>query len=220
MKLKEIIRNTYSGPWYKRIIVWFCTFVIAFMLLLLAVDVNFLWLFGKSPGFRQIENPVTSEASEIYSADSVLMGRYFNINRSPVKFEDISPILIRTLIATEDERFYHHHGVDLPGLFAAFKDMAQGRARGASTISQQLAKNLFRVRTQYSTGLLGRIPGVKILVQKAKEWIVATKLEIAFTKEEILTMYFNTVDFGSNSFGIKTAARKYFGTTPHTGSGR
>ena len=215
MKLKETIRKTYSGPWYKRTIVWFCTLVIAFLLLLVAVDVNFLWLFGKSPGFKQIENPVTSEASEIYSTDSILMGRYFNENRSPVKYEDISPILVRTLIATEDERFYQHRGVDIPGLLAAAKDIAEGHGRGASTITQQLAKNLFRTRTQYSTGLLGRIPGVKILVQKAKEWIVATKLEIAFSKEEILTMYFNTVDFGSNSFGIKTAARKYFGTTPH-----
>ena len=131
-----------------------------------------------------------------------------------MKYEEINPIVIRTLIATEDERFYKHHGVDIAGLFAAIKDIAQGNPRGASTITQQLAKNLFRVRTQYSTGLTGKIPGVKILVMKAKEWIVATKLEAAFSKEDILTMYLNTVDFGSNSFGIKTAARTYFGTTP------
>ena len=123
-------------------------------------------------------------------------------------------MLVHTLIDTEDERFYHHHGIDFTGLFAAAKDMARGRARGASTITQQLAKNLFRVRTQYTTGLLGHIPGVKLLVMKAKEWIVATKLEMIFSKEEILTMYLNTVDFGSNSFGIKTAARTYFSTTP------
>lgn len=214
MKLKPLIRHIYSGPWYKRVIVWFCTIVMAFVLLLGAVDVNFLWLFGRSPGFKQIQNPVTQEASEIFTCDSVLMGRFFNENRTPVTYEEISPILIRTLIATEDERFYHHHGVDFPGLFAALNDIVHGRARGASTITQQLAKNLFRVRTQYSAGLLGKIPGVKILVMKAKEWIVATKLEMIFTKEEILTMYFNTVDFGSNSFGIKTAARTYFGTTP------
>lgn len=214
-RFKNIIHRAYGGPWYKRIIVWFCTIIITILLLLVAVDINFLWLFGRSPGFKEIENPTTKEASEIYSSDSVLMGRFFNENRTPVKFKEISPIIVRTLIATEDERFYQHHGVDIPGLFAAVKDIMQGNARGASTISQQLAKNLFRVRTQYSTGLLGHIPGVKILVQKAKEWIVATKLEIAFSKEEILTMYFNTVDFGSNSFGIKTAARKYFGTTPH-----
>ena len=214
-RLKALLKRAYGGPWYKRIIVWFCTIVIAIVLALAAVDVNFLWLFGRSPGFKEIQNPVTKEASEIFSSDSVLMGRYFNENRSPVKYEEISPILIRTLIATEDERFYLHHGVDIPGLFAALKDIIQGNGRGASTITQQLAKNLFRVRTQYSTGLIGRIPGLKILVQKAKEWIVATKLEITFSKEEILTMYLNTVDFGSNAFGIKTAARKYFGTTPH-----
>lgn len=215
MKLKPLIKQIYSGPWYKRTIVWFCTIVLSVVLLLGAVDINFLWLFGRSPGFDQIKDPVTQEASEIFTCDSVLMGRFFNENRTPVTYDELSPILIRTLIATEDERFYHHHGVDFPGLFAAIKDMFQGHARGASTITQQLAKNLFRVRTQYSTGLLGKIPGVKILIVKAKEWIVATKLEMIFTKEEILTMYFNTVDFGSNSYGIKTAARTYFGTTPH-----
>lgn len=214
MKITSTIHNIYSGPWYKRIIVWPLTVVIAIILLLGAVDVNFLWLFGRSPGISQIKDPVTKEASEVYSADSVLMGRFFNENRTPVTYEEISPLLIRTLIATEDERFYHHHGVDIPGLFSAFKDIAKGHARGASTITQQLAKNLFRVRTLYSTGLLGHIPGIKILVMKAKEWIVATKLEMVFSKEEILTMYLNTIDFGSNSFGIKTAARTYFGTTP------
>ena len=119
------------------------------------------------------------------------MGRYFNENRTPVSFQEISPIMIRTLIDTEDERFYSHHGIDFRGLFAAVRDMFRGRARGASTITQQLAKNMFRVRTKYSTGLLGRIPGVKILVMKAKEWIVAVKLESIFNKEEILTMYLN-----------------------------
>lgn len=214
MKLKPLIRHIYSGPWYKRVIVWFCTIFLAIVLLLGAVDVNFLWLFGRSPGFKEIQHPVTQEASEIFTCDSVLMGLFYNENRTPVTYEELSPILIRTLIATEDERFYHHHGVDFPGLFAALNDMIHGRARGASTISQQLAKNLFRVRTQYSTGIIGHIPGLKILVMKAKEWIVATKLELIFSKEEILTMYFNTVDFGSNSFGIKTAARTYFGVTP------
>ena len=206
--------NLYRGPWYKKTVVWATTCVLSVILLLIAVDLNFLYLFGKSPGFKDIKNPVTNEASEIYSADSVLIGRFFSENRTPVEYEDISPIIIQTLIDTEDERFYRHHGIDFQGLFAAVKDIASGRARGDSTITQQLAKNLFRVRTQYSTGLLGKIPGVKILVMKAKEWIVAVKLERIFSKEEILTMYFNTVDFGSNSFGIKTACRTYFNTTP------
>ena len=212
--IKKMFRKIYGGPWYKKIFVWIATVIVAVFLLLGAVDLNFLYLFGKSPGFKDIKSPVTSAASEVYSADSVLIGRFFNENRTPVKFEDLPPHLINTLIDTEDERFYDHHGVDFQGLFAAVKDMMGGHARGASTITQQLAKNLFRVRTQYSTGLLGKIPGVKILVMKAKEWIVAVKLEMVFSKEEILTMYFNTVDFGSNSYGIKTASRTYFGKDP------
>ena len=208
------LRRVYGGPWYRRIVVWGLTFVLSVVLLLGAVDCNFLYLFGRSPGFADIKNPVVSEASEIYSADGKLIGRYYNENRTPVEYADLSPLLVHTLIDTEDERFYQHRGIDFKGLFAAAKDMLQGRARGASTITQQLAKNMFRVRTRYSTGLLGRIPGVKLLVMKAKEWIVAIKLEMVFSKEEILTMYLNTVDFGSNAFGIKTAARSYFGTTP------
>ena len=211
---RDFHSRTYSGPWYKRTAVWLATILVFIILFFVAVDCNFCYLFGRSPGFDDIKNPVVNEASEVYTCDGVLMGRFFNENRTPVTYEDISPILIQTLIDTEDERFYKHHGIDIPGLFSAGKDILRGRARGASTITQQLAKNLFRVRTQYSTGLLGRLPGIKILVMKAKEWNVALKLEWLFSKEEILTMYLNTVDFGSNAYGIKTAARTYFGTTP------
>ena len=208
------LHNIYTGPWYKKAALWLLTFLVLVMLFFLAVDFNFCYLFGRSPGFADIKDPVVNEASEVYTCDEVLMGRYFNENRTPVAYEEISPILIRTLIDTEDERFYQHHGIDIVGLFSAAKDILRGRSRGASTITQQLAKNLFRVRTQYSTGLLGRLPGIKILVMKAKEWIVAQKLEWLFSKEEILTMYLNTVDFGSNAYGIKTAARTYFGQSP------
>lgn len=214
-KVKQGLDALYGGRWYKRCVMWFLTLILLFILLLVAVDFNLFGLFGQSPGFSEIKNPETNEASEIYSADSVLLGRYFSENRSPVKYEDISPILIRTLVDTEDERFYKHRGIDFTGLFAAAKDIAGGHARGASTITQQLAKNLFRVRTQYSTGKLGKVKGLGLLIMKAKEWIVATKLELAFTKEEILTMYLNTVDFGCNSYGIKTACRTYFGTSPN-----
>ena len=210
-KLKELF---FSGPWYRKTAAWLGAFFVLIVLFFLAVDCNFCYLFGRSPGFDDIKDPVVNEASEVYTCDSVLMGRYFNENRTPVTYEEISPIMIRTLIDTEDERFYQHSGIDIVGLFSAVKDIITGRARGASTISQQLAKNMFRTRTRYSTGLLGQIPGIKILVMKAKEWIVAMKLEWVFTKEEILTMYLNTVDFGSNAYGIKTAARTYFGTTP------
>lgn len=178
------------------------------------VDINFLWLFGKSPSLSSIHNPNQPTASEIYSADGKLIGKYFRENRSPVSYNEISPILIKTLISTEDERFYQHFGIDIQGVFSAIKDMARGEARGASTITQQLVKNMFKVRSQYSTGLLGRIPGVKLLIMKSKEWITAVKIEMFYSKQEILTMYLNTVDFGSNAYGIKTACKTYFQTTP------
>ena len=206
----------YKGKkWYKKTLVAFVSFIVAFILYLGAVDINFLWLFGKSPGYSQIKNPVSSQASEIYSADGVMIGKYFNENRTPVKYEEVNPEFWKALVDTEDERFYKHKGIDIIGVFAAIKDaVVHHDARGASTITQQLAKNLFRVRTNYSTGLLGGIPGLKILIMKSKEWITAVKLEYIFDKKEILTMYANTVDFGSNAFGIKTACKTYFGTTP------
>lgn len=202
-------------PWYIKTLSGILSCIVFFFLYLGAVDVNLFWLFGKSPGFFDIRNPKTSEASEIYSADSVLIGKYFNENRTPVTYESVNPMFWRALIDTEDERFYKHRGIDPIGLFGAAKDAATGRGgRGASTITQQLAKNMFRMRTNYSTGLMGSIPGIKMLIMKSKEWILATKLEICYSKEEIITMYANTVDFGSNAFGIKTASKTYFNTTP------
>lgn len=209
-------KRLYKGrAWYTKTIIALCSLVISFIIYLIMVDINFLWLFGKSPGFSQIRNPQTNEASEIYSSDGVLIGKYFNQNRTPVKYEDVNPIFWKTLIDTEDERFYNHFGIDITGLFAAVKDIViHHDARGASTITQQLAKNMFRVRTQYSTGLLGHIPGVRMLIMKSKEWIIATKLELIYDKKDIITMYANTVDFSSNAYGIKTACKTYFGITP------
>lgn len=209
-------KNLYRDRrWYIKTLAGIATFIVSFILYLVAVDINFLWLFGKSPGMDAIKSPVTNQASEIYSADGILIGKYFNENRTPVKYEDVNPIFWKALIDTEDERFYNHIGIDIQGVFAAIKDYAvHNDARGASTITQQLVKNMFRVRTQYSTGLLGKIPGLKILIMKSKEWITAVKIEMLFDKKEILTMYANTVDFGSNAFGIKTACKTYFGTTP------
>lgn len=202
------------SPWYRKALFISGTLVMLFMVYLFMVDINFLWLFGKSPGMASISNPSQSIASEIYSADGKPIGKFFKENRTPVKYEEISPVLIKTLISTEDERFYNHIGVDMKGVFAAIKDMTRGNARGASTITQQLVKNMFKIRSQYSTGLLGYIPGVRLLVMKSKEWITAVKIEMSYSKEEILTMYFNTVDFGSNAYGIKTACKTYFNTTP------
>lgn len=209
-------KSLYKGrPWYIKTISALMSFIVAFILYLVAVDINFLWLFGKSPDMATIKNPITNQATEIYSADSVMIGKFFSENRTPVEYEDVNPVFWKALVDTEDERFYKHFGIDIQGVFAAIKDFAlHNDARGASTITQQLAKNMFRVRTQYSTGLLGKIPGLKILIMKSKEWITAVKIEQLFTKKEILTMYANTVDFGSNAFGIKTACKTYFGNTP------
>ena len=209
-------KKLYKGrAWYTKTAVAFVSFIVAIFIYLGMVDINFLWLFGKSPGFKAIATPPTYAASEIYSADSVLIGRYYKENRTPVKYGEVNPMFWRALIDTEDERFYSHHGIDPVGILGAVKDaITNNDARGASTITQQLAKNLFRVRTQYSTGLLGKVPGIKMLIMKSKEWIIATKLEMIYDKNDILTMYANTVDFGNNSFGIKTAARAYYNTTP------
>ncbi len=221
-KVKHILKkfdhwyvHRFKGqPWWYKAIAGIISFVVFVILYFTAVNLNFLWLFGKSPTIHSIMHPETSEASELYSEDSVLIGKYFNENRTPVEYEEINPVFFKALIDTEDERFYSHHGIDFQGLFAAFKDILKGHARGASTLTQQLVKNMFRVRTQYSTGLLGKIPGVKILIMKSKEWVLAVELEMFYEKKEILTMYANTVDFGSNAFGIKTAAKTYFNTTP------
>lgn len=209
-------KSLYQGrAWYVKGGVGFASLIIAFIFYLIMVDVNFLCLFGKSPSLRAIMHPKTIQASELYSADGVMIGKYFSENRTPVAYEEINPVFWKALIDTEDERFYHHFGIDFQGVFAAAKDfVVHHDARGASTITQQLVKNMFRVRTEYSTGLLGNIPGVKMLIMKSKEWITAVKIEMFFDKKDILTMYANTVDFGSNAYGIKTAAKTYFGTTP------
>lgn len=208
-------KGQYKGrPWWYKTITAVWSFVAFIVFYCFAVYFNLFWLFGKSPSIEEIIHPKTAAASEIYSADGVLLGKYFDENRSPVPYDSISPAFFEALISTEDERFYQHHGVDYKGMFAAAKDAAHGRARGASTITQQLVKNMFRVRTSYSTGLLGKIPGLRIVIMKSKEIIIAQLVELFSDKQKILEMYANTVDFGSNAFGIKTAAKTYFNTTP------
>ena len=209
-------KGLYQGrPWYIKTGLGIASLIVAFFLYLGAVDMNFLWLFGKSPSMSTIKNKRPAEASMIYSADGKLIGKFFSENRTPVTYEEVNPVFWKALIDTEDERFFHHHGIDYQAFAAALKDYALHHdARGASTITQQLAKNLFRTRSEYSTGLLGYIPGIKMLILKSKEWITAYKLEFFFTKNEILTQYANTVDFGSNAFGIKTACKTYFNCKP------
>lgn len=196
--------------WWRRL--GYTVAVIAFYLL--AVDYNLLWLFGSSPSIQKLQSPRLELASTIYTADGVVIGKYFKKNRSPIEYKKISPLLIKTLLATEDIRFYDHSGVDPGAMVAIAVSAAKGDGRGGSTITQQLAKNLYKTRSQSSRGLLSYVPGIKTIVTKTKEWITSVKLERAFTKEEILTLYLNTVDFGNNCYGIKTAADYYFATTP------
>ncbi len=167
-----------------------------------------LGLFGKLPSFRDLENPKSNLSSEIISDDGVLLGSYFVQNRSNVGYSEISPNVINALIATEDVRFYNHSGIDFKRTFTILFYNLIGKKQGASTITQQLALNLFAGHERARNPL-------KRTIQKLQEWIIAVKLERNYTKEEIITMYLNTVDFGSfNNFGIKSAAQTYFNTTP------
>jgi len=180
----------------------------------LLVRSNFLFLFGKSPSLEELENPKVEQASQVFTSDGVLIGRYFRENRSPVRLSEMSPWLVDALIATEDVRFEEHSGIDAPSLAASVYYGLRGDKRGGSTISQQLAKNLYKTRRAENRGGLSHLPGVGTVVAKTKEWITAVELERRYTKREILRMYLNTVEYGSNAFGIKVAAKTFFSTSP------
>lgn len=185
-----------------------------FAIYVFVLETNFLWLTGEMPSVKELSDPKLNQSSEIYTQDGVEIGKFFTENRTPIKFEQIPKHVKDALIATEDIRFYKHSGIDFRALGAVALSIISGGDRGGgSTITQQLAKNLFKTRRN-SKGLLGRIPLIRTVVIKSKEWLMAKKLESNLTKEEILTYYFNTVDFGSNSFGLKTAARTYFNKIP------
>lgn len=218
LHIGQHIRRLFSvpsgAPLYKKILLRSFQVIILFLVFMALVDWNFLWLFGRSPYIRQINNPDMKITSELYSADGKLIGKYFDENRQPLKYEEIPQNIINALIATEDTRFYKHHGVDMKATASILWYMAKGDKRGGSTITQQLVKNLFKTRSQYSRGLLGMIPGVRTVIYKMKEWIAAFKIELLYSKKEILTMYFNTNDFGSNAYGLKTAAKTFFNKKP------
>ena len=161
-------------------------------------------IFGELPTFEELENPEKNLATEVISSDGVTLGKYAFKNRTPVGFSDLPESLVNALIATEDERFYEHSGIDFRGLARAIVKL--GKGGGASTITQQLAKNLFNKGGSSST--------LKRLTQKVKEWIVATKLERQYTKNEIVAMYLNTQGFLFNAIGIRSASRIYFGKEP------
>ncbi len=164
-------------------------------------------LFGSMPSFEELENPQTNLASEIISADGKILGTYYVENRSNVRYAELSPYMAQALISIEDERFAEHSGIDRKALFRVAFGVLTGRKKGGgSTITQQLAKNLFPRDENLSTP--------KLVLRKFQEWITATKLEHNYSKEEIVAMYLNTVTFGHNSFGIRSAASTFFDKTP------
>lgn len=180
------------------------------LLFFCALELNFLWLFGYSPNIKDIKSPNINIVSELYTMDGKLIGKYYKENRTPVEYDSISPAVMDALIATEDVRFYKHSGIDLRSLVSSTISTAKGDKRGASTITQQLAKNLYSTRNKKSQGFIKYIPVVRTIVYKLKEWLTAYKLESHYSKNEILTLYLNTVPFGNNTFGIKTASKRYF----------
>ncbi|WP_075349080.1 penicillin-binding protein 1A [Algoriphagus marinus] len=206
--------------WVSKVIkyIWiaFVAGFFGFILFVWMISINFLGLFGTLPDFKALENPDSEIASGLYSADGVLLGTYYRENRSPIKYEDLSPNLVNALISTEDVRFNEHSGIDMIAMMRVFvKSIILGQdAGGGSTLSQQTAKNLFKTRTDENQGVLSSIPGLRMLIIKTKEWIVATQLEKAYTKNEILTLYLNTSEFGSNAYGIKTASETFFNKKP------
>lgn len=198
--------NTESHKYLK--FLWIFYFAICGFILLLFTVISLGWL-GFMPTFEDLENPRSNLASEVYSSDQQLLGKYYIENRSNIHFEDLSPNVINALIATEDVRFTEHSGVDARSIFRVIFRTIIGRDEGSgggSTITQQLAKNLFPREIHPSK--------LKLISIKLREWVTAIKLERNYTKEEIIAMYLNTVDFGNQSFGIKSAARTYFDKTP------
>jgi penicillin-binding protein 1A len=167
--------------------------VAAFIILLLMANFG---VFGKMPSLEELKNPSILQASEVYSDDGTLMGKYYreNGNRSVVVYSDISPNIINALIATEDKRFHKHSGIDMKGTLRAIFTL--GTQGGGSTLTQQLAKALLNQ---------GRVSGVKRMVEKLKK---------NFTKEELITLYLNTVSYSDNVFGIRNAARTFFQKEP------
>lgn len=189
---------------WTQIALWsFIAFIALFF-----IGVNY-GLLGEMPDLVAIQNPRNAVSTTIYSSDYEVLGSYFTENRIEVSYDELSPYLIKGLVATEDKRFYNHSGIDLKSLFRAviMTGILQQDEGGGSTLTQQLAKNLFHQDFERA----GRI---KRIFQKIKEWVLAAKLERTFTKEELIALYLNTVEFSSMSYGIKTASFTYFYKTP------
>ncbi len=199
MALKEKKTNQPT----KAVTVFWKIFLYAWGAFFLLIFLIYVGLFGKLPSIEELENPSMMSSSEIYADDGTLMGKYYLKDRINVKYQDISPFIIRALIATEDERFYDHSGIDIKSLIRAIVFL--GREGGASTITQQTAKALLGQQSRKS---------VTRVIEKLKEWIVAIRLEKNFTKEEIITLYLNMVNYGEETYGIRNAAKTYFQKEP------
>lgn len=199
-------KKTKKTPDFSKYIRWFWRLFVSGALVIALLFLLASWgVFGEMPDHTVLENPKTNLATEIISSDGVTLGKfYFNDNRTPVDYKNLPDHLVDALIATEDARYHGHAGIDARGTLRAIVKL--GKGGGASTISQQLAKQLFHGEGSRST--LGRI------TQKIKEWIIAIRLERQYTKEEIIAQYFNIYDFGNNADGIRSAARIYFGKEP------
>ncbi|WP_159801259.1 penicillin-binding protein 1A [Flavobacterium sp. MK4S-17] len=193
-----------SQDFSKYIKAFWKIFIAGFLAIVLFFLLASWGAFGHMPTFDQLENPESNVATEVISADGETIGKFYLENRTPVKFADLPPHLVNALVATEDERYYEHSGIDARGTLRAV--MSFGGSGGASTITQQLAKNLFH--GEGSKNLIERI------AQKAKEWVIAVRLERQYTKQEIIAMYLNTVDFVNQAVGIRSAAKTYFGKEP------
>lgn len=189
------------------IVIWTLFLLFALSVFLLFHGIVHEW-FGEMPTFEELENPETNLATEIISADGKLLGTYYIENRSNVSYADIAPDLIHALISIEDVRFYEHSGIDKIALFRVAKGIATGNSDqgGGSTITQQLAKNLFPRGENLSKS--------KLVIRKLQEWVTATKLEYNYSKDEIIAMYLNTVFYGHNAYGIKKATETFFGKEP------
>ncbi|MFH6767416.1 transglycosylase domain-containing protein [Gaetbulibacter aquiaggeris] len=199
-------KQTKDSQGFDKYVRWFWILFSTGIIFLILIFAFASWgVFGEMPDHTVLENPKTNLATEIISSDGKTLGKfYFNDNRTPVGYEDLSQNLVQALIATEDERFMDHSGIDARGTLRALVKLGSGG--GASTISQQLAKQLFH--GEGSTNIIERI------LQKAKEWIIAIRLERQYTKEEIIAQYLNIYDFGNNADGIRSASRIYFGKEP------
>jgi penicillin-binding protein 1A len=171
-------------------------FLYAWSAVFLLILLIYVGLFGKLPSIEELENPSMMSSSEIYADDGTMMGKFYLKDRINVKYQDISPNVTRALVSTEDERFYEHSGIDIKSLLRAIVFL--GSEGGASTITQQTAKALLGQQSSKS---------VTRIVEKLKEWIVAIRLESNLTKEEIITLYLNMVNYGDETYGIRNAAK-------------